>query len=296
VTLHVLGGSRPEVSAALHLAEVASVMISGVADCDVGRLVDEGFFETPAAIDCRVALPVDANAKGRRWHRNVTVSMAAWHEIGLELEMTTVGAVGLEYVLDRVYFPLFVPNFYANGRSPYGAHNVNTFRQLAVDTAYLGLIRRPGGGLVAAAVLRHQRAHGNVAAQVGATAGGDVVEGLIYVVQPEVAACRRALVLHLCGAFASLHYGALSLGTDVPFVDGRYVPVLAEKLRWADEVVAVAGDDGATLVFLHDDDMKKGAGAAVLALGECDLVARGSHPAVDTLAARLRPHRRRSLP
>jgi hypothetical protein len=50
--------------------------------------------------------------------------------------------------------------------------------------------------------------------------------------------CRRAFLYALAIAAAQGGWSALSYGADMAWVDRGYVPVILEKLRWTDAVLA----------------------------------------------------------
>jgi hypothetical protein len=243
VKFYTLGAEPPEIAAACHLAQVAHVRVGGVTDPALSaQLRKHAFFQTPRSIESLVDLPFDSYKRPRWFRKNLSRSLLLWKNADLELHIDTVASYGIDRVIEGLYFPIFVPVFYARGISPHGAHNVDTFRnKIAKPDTIVAFVRRHGT-IVGGAVLGPREIDPRTIALKGAAApGSDGAEGLIYVLNDAHAHCQRALLLHLCEAFTQLGHTALSLGSDLSCVDGPYARALFEKFVWADHVVAHIG-------------------------------------------------------
>jgi len=262
---HALRASDAEIYAALHLSQVAHVRVEiAPAAPSRQRLIQAGFFQLPSSIDSTVLLPFEPEDRPRTWRKNLARSMAAWEQAELRLSLATVASYGLEKLVSQLYFPIFVPQFYARGMSPYGAHNLDTFRGLAAPDTYVAVVER-GDQVVGGALLRRAQEPASALLLKGLRAEGSSIEGLVYVLREEIAECRRALLLHLCEAFTQLGFPALSLGRDTACIDPGYAPVLLEKLRWADSVSVHVGPEH-ELAFIHEGSAVRGRGMVVLTI------------------------------
>lgn len=238
--LITLGGSTDEVAAARLLRGHAHMRIAPEAPEQRASLGD-GFVAAPESWECLIELPLDQGQLSRRFRRALGASVAAWDRLGCELAVYDVASFGRERLIEELYFPIFVRNYYARGLSPYGSHRLDAFQRLARDDRFVAVVevagRARGGALLSPRV-----ASGSVAVARGAAPAGTLVEGLAYALGDELADVRRAFVLGLAASFSRLGFDWLSLGRDAPFVEARYTDVTLEKLRWADSVCAWIAD------------------------------------------------------
>jgi hypothetical protein len=272
-----LGDSSPELTAAVHLAQVGNVQVGTKGETTkLESLYRIGFFNVPNSIECCVALPLDLNIRPRQWYRNLQQSMKYWHQSECHLHLTTVENLGIDRLINELYFPIFVPNFYARGISPYGTHNLTAFRKMVSPKFYVALVqqgeRTVGGGILRSRIPTPNAyilKKGNIP-----DIAAEGVEGMIYALDEKFGSCRRAFLFHLCAAFSSIGMNMLSLGTDLFWFDKRYVPILLEKIHWADAVLANRTDSH-ILLAIHPSQIDEQHGMIVFAYEKQRIILRG---------------------
>lgn len=269
--LHTLMGSRPELLAAAYLCRVAHVHVHAAQECpERQRLLKIGYVCVPDSIECSFGIPFDPTVRQRSFRRSLSRSLDAWSAAGLKLYIHTVASYGLEPLISRLYFPVLVREFYTRGISPYGAHNLDSFRRIATPDTYVATIERDGG-VIGGALLK-PRAASDALYVRGKAISGMVAEGLMYVLPADFSECKRALLFYLSESFAALGYTQISLGRDLVWVDDRYAGALLEKLRWADRIWLNVRKDSA-LLFIHGEliDAERGLLVFVLESGRLDM-------------------------
>ncbi|MEX2628480.1 MAG: hypothetical protein WD341_00980 [Tistlia sp.] len=243
---HRLGSKPEDWAAARLLALHYTVAVEGPAEGPMPRRQDgSAFTAVPSWLDARLRLPFDRTRRNRNWRRALARSEAAWEAAGLRFELRPAAEFGEAEVIDSLYFGPLVREFYSRGISPYGAHNLEAFCRLLAGGAWVGLVRC-GQGIVGGAVLQPAapaRATRHLLCGT-AIADGSAVSGMVFALSPAYRGCRRALWRRLADGLAAHKVTALSLGRETPWLDARYVPVVIEKLRWADEVTVGQGETG----------------------------------------------------
>lgn len=241
--LYRFGASAAEVQCALLMGRSRSVLASAAADSPAASaLRAAGFAPLASEWHCVRDLAGDPRPRDRKSRRALSASLDAWRARGLSLELTTVSAFGLPRLEEEFYYPILVRDLYSRGRAPHGAQNLDRFRQLARPHTVLALVRQDGR--LRGAGLLHCEDLSRLDLVVAGTARPALERSLtgdVYCLEEDLAHCRRAF-LHALGRAAALGgWSALSYGADLAWVDRGYVPVIVEKLRWSDAVLAAAG-------------------------------------------------------
>jgi hypothetical protein len=260
-----LGGSIEEMLVARQLAALRLVRVDLNEDQvqHAPLLIESGYRAIPSAIDFLVSLPVAAQSHDWRWQRNLARSQNHWQDHALELVPISLASTSIAEVVETLYYPIFVREFYTRGISPYGAHTLKAFeRILQADPHVLYVVKQ--GVVVGGCILKTQAAARRVPL-FGERARGGTAEGLIYVLQSDLHECKRALLAKIAQWAYAHGFTNLSLGREPAIVDPEYLPVLREKLRWATAVEAVFGpsahylspcsptDSGSRLVFQYEN-------------------------------------------
>ncbi|RAG81812.1 hypothetical protein DN069_30915 [Streptacidiphilus pinicola] len=240
--LHRLGSEPTEVLSALLLSMGAGVLVSAEAGSWAAQvLLRDGFRPLASEWHCVRDLHSDPHPGDRKSRLALSASLAAWRAHGLRLELTSVREFGLDRLEEELYFPILVRELYARGRAPHGAQNLARFRQLARPHAVVALVRQ-GGRICGGALLRSEDL-----SRLDLLVTGRQLDltrtlvGDVYSLEQGLADCRRAFLRALAVAARQGGWTALSYGADMSWVHLGYVPVVVEKLRWTDAVLATAG-------------------------------------------------------
>ncbi|WNG18807.1 hypothetical protein [Cystobacter fuscus] len=262
VELIHLGGSPEELEAALGLRRRRNVHVQVEPEA-VPHLRATGFVEAPEAVNAFVELPYDGARRSHNLRRSIGTAVERWEQAEVSLELHDVSSYGLERLIEEFYFPILVRHLYTRGLSPFGAHNLEAFRQIARPDTYVVMATRDGK--VAGGGLLRRRAGEPLRSVRGPLPTGPWVEGLVYALAPVLDGLQRAFLYALTEIFSAEGFSHLSFGRDLPYAEPRYSGVLLEKLRWAD---CIAVHEGARrhLYAFHEESLSD---SGLLLLEQC---------------------------
>ncbi|HEX5142577.1 MAG TPA: hypothetical protein VFW21_01775 [Mycobacterium sp.] len=236
-----LGDDEADVPAAIHLAARHQVGIVCDPTSAAGRaLADAGFTPVVDGLHCLHDTMLSLADLRRHRRRSLTPSLGAWEQAGLHLLLTSVDGYGEDRWVENFYHRVLVRHLYTEGRSPHGAHSLPRFRALLRGPTVLAVVTRVGscvgGAVLHEADLRALRGNAPPHAHRARS-----LVGKVYGLDPAVREAARAFKFLLCRAVGHAGWPVLSMGVDTGWVDAGYVPVLLDKLRWADWVGVACG-------------------------------------------------------
>jgi hypothetical protein len=238
--VHRFGAGPLEAQCAVLLSRGRSVLASAAPGSAQARLLQgAGFRPLASQWHCVRDLRTDPRPGDRKSRLALSRSLAAWRANGLTFELTTVHAFGSARLEEEFYYPILVRELYSRGRAPHGAQNLDRFRRLARPHTVLALVR--SGSTVCGAGLLHAVDLSQLDLMVAGTGWPDMSHSLcgqVYCLREGLADCRRAFVHMLALGAARGGWSALSYGADTAWVHRGYVPVILEKLRWTDAILA----------------------------------------------------------
>ncbi|MEZ0067517.1 hypothetical protein ABIA32_003530 [Streptacidiphilus sp. MAP12-20] len=239
--IHHLGSDPAEVASAVLLSRRRSVLVSAEPKSRAALVLRRtGFRPLASEWHCVRDLLADPRSGDRKSRLALSASLAAWRANRLSLALTSVSEVGLDRLEEEFYFPILVRELYSRGRAPHGAQNLAQFRRLAPPHAVVALVRQ-GNRTCGAALLRSDDLSRLDLLVAGRRPSLErTLVGDVYSLERGLADCRRAFLHALAVAAAQGGWSALSYGADTAWVDRGYVPVVLEKLRWTDAVLASA--------------------------------------------------------
>lgn len=232
-----LGGSEDDLTAGLLLARSRQVGLPARRGSSRARLLaDEGFTPVVGGLHCLHDTRADRLATlPRRSRKALQQSLDHWEREGLHLTLTAPRDFGIDRVVEEVYFPILVRQLYTLGRSPFGSHNLGQFTAMLAPGAVLGVVSQ-GGRTVGAAVLAERDLSGLRQPPGNPVTAGKALSGMVYALTTELAPANRAFLEILRQAAGYGGWECLSMGEDNGWVDRGYLPVISDKLRWADSV------------------------------------------------------------
>jgi hypothetical protein len=236
----VLHDADAEVTAALALRATRHLLVHATGE-RAARLAAAGFLRAPHWIEIAAPAPFDLSQLSRNSRKAIDRSLRAWHAAGLEVTLDTASGFGLERLVREIYYPIVVPYVDARGINPHGIHRVHSFVALAKQSVLA--IVSANDAIVGLALLKITDLNGALHVG-GAPLAGRGMEGLVYALRPELAECRRALMVALAQAVAEAGGSFLSLGKDHPWAEPQYAAVLRQKLGLADSIYVHDGDLG----------------------------------------------------
>lgn len=232
-----LGDSPDEIRAALILKQTHNIRIRVMAE-HVPKLVQAGFVESPESISCFINLTSIESACDRQTRKNLRASFQAWKRLNIDFTLTDIENFGVNRLINEVYFPLFVQQFYTRGISPYGAHNLETFKEFINPEMLLALAYKESK-LIGAALLHRIDKPEPVVPILGISPEGPWVEGLIIAISDSHQEIRRAFLHVISTTLGQIGFRWQSLGRDLTWMGPRYCRVLIEKIRAAHSVAIV---------------------------------------------------------
>ncbi len=234
-----LGESAESISAALLLRNEHNIRVRALPS-QASELLHSGFIEAPQFLSCFIDLTSEDILLESSYNKNLRISLEAWQRQGVEFVITDVENFGINRLIEQVYFPIFVRDFYSRGISPYGAHNLESFKNILKPSMYVALGYKKGK-VVVAALLDSNSSDSALVSVRGAAPNEPWVEGLIVACSIEGKAIRRAFISILASALKHIGHKWFSLGRDLTWMGSGYCNVLLEKLSISTSVAISRG-------------------------------------------------------
>lgn len=221
-----LDGRVDSIEAALLLTRTRSVRIA-MPRSQAGILLEHGFVELPRTVECAVNCPMDLATMSHSLRKSLRRSLAEWGELSCEL--TTVEEFGQRRLLDEIYYPILVKDFYSKGRSPFGAHNERDFLKTTATETIMVVVKSAKTIVGAAFFQRKQMMAERLVS--GDLPDKSILTGLIYAFIPEFSKASSSFFMVVSGLLAECGYKTISLGRDLPFMGPQYVRSFLKKAR-----------------------------------------------------------------